>query len=218
MLGLRYHGMTPSDVATRVFRQTMPNQLEAIPVLQIAFEEYVAQWEDAKPLIPTLNMALDDLLNNVVQYAFPNDPTETTDTDGDGVGDLFISLFGLHSGGIVGSEASFSRPVSARALRGAPRYHRGGIAGDERVAILRTGEGVFTPEQMSRLSPAGGGITVNIENRTDAQVSARQGDDGMSIEVLIERIDERLASNVSTGRGALSNAVQNRFGLRTQAL
>ena len=137
---------------------------------------------------------------------------------GDGVGDLFISLFGLHSGGIVGSEASFSRPVSARALRGAPRYHRGGIAGDERVAILRTGEGVFTPEQMSRLSPAGGGITVNIENRTDAQVSARQGDDGMSIEVLIERIDERLASNVSTGRGALSNAVQNRFGLRTQAL
>ena len=34
------------------------------------------QWEGAKPLIPTLNMALDDLLNNVVQYAFPNDPTE----------------------------------------------------------------------------------------------------------------------------------------------
>ena len=76
MLGLRYHGMTPSDVATLVFRQTMSNQLEAIPVLQIAFEEYVAQWEGAKPLIPTLNMALDDLLNNVVQYAFPNDPTE----------------------------------------------------------------------------------------------------------------------------------------------
>lgn len=76
MLGLRYHGMTPSDVGTRVFRQTMRNQLEAIPVLQTAFEEYVAQWDGAKPLIPTLNMALDDLLNNVVQYAFPNDPTE----------------------------------------------------------------------------------------------------------------------------------------------
>ena len=76
MLGLRYHGMTPSDVATRIFRQTMSNQLEAIPILQIAFEEYVAQWEGARPLIPTLNMALDDLLNNVVQYAFPNDPTE----------------------------------------------------------------------------------------------------------------------------------------------
>ncbi len=76
MLGLRYHGVSPSDVAVKVFHQTMPNQLMAIPDLQIAFELYVAQWAGAKPLIPTLNMALDDLLNNVVQYAFPNDPTE----------------------------------------------------------------------------------------------------------------------------------------------
>lgn len=76
MLGLRYHGIAPSDVAAQVFRQTMSNQLMAIPDLQMAFERYVAQWESAKPLIPTLNMALDDLLNNVVQYAFPNDPTE----------------------------------------------------------------------------------------------------------------------------------------------
>ena len=76
MLGLRYYGVAPSDAVVGVFRQTMPNQLTAIPVLQEAFELYVAQWAGAKPLIPTLNMALDDLLNNVVQYAFPNDPTE----------------------------------------------------------------------------------------------------------------------------------------------
>jgi len=76
MLGLRYHGVPPPNVAVKVFHQTMVNQLMAIPDLQIAFEEYVAQWPGAKPLIPTLNMALDDLLNNVVQYAFPNDPTE----------------------------------------------------------------------------------------------------------------------------------------------
>jgi anti-anti-sigma factor len=74
MLGLRYHG--PSDLAARIFRQTMPNQLMAIPLLQTAFEQYVWQWEGARPLVPTLNMALDDLLNNVVQYAFPNDRTE----------------------------------------------------------------------------------------------------------------------------------------------
>lgn len=76
MLGLRYHGVALSDVTTRVFRQTMPNQLMAIPNLQMAFEQYVMQWEGTKPLIPTFNMALDDLLNNVVQYAFPDDPTE----------------------------------------------------------------------------------------------------------------------------------------------
>lgn len=76
MLGIRYYGVAPSDAAAAVFRQTIPNQLTAIPVLQEAFELYVAQWAGARPLIPTLNMALDDLLNNVVQYAFPNDPTE----------------------------------------------------------------------------------------------------------------------------------------------
>ena len=76
MLGLRYHGVALSDASAVVFRQTMPNQLMAIPVLQTAFEQYVAQWEWAKPLIPMINMALDDLLNNVVQYAFPNDPRE----------------------------------------------------------------------------------------------------------------------------------------------
>ncbi len=76
MLGLRYHGVAPSNLADRVLRQTMPNRLPAIPELQIEFEQFVAQWEGAKPLIPTINMALDDLLNNVVQYAFPNDPTE----------------------------------------------------------------------------------------------------------------------------------------------
>jgi len=73
MLGLRYHGVNPSDAEVEAFRQSMPNQLMAIPVLQTAFEEYVAQWAGGKPLIPMLNMALDDLLNNVVQYAFPND-------------------------------------------------------------------------------------------------------------------------------------------------
>jgi anti-sigma regulatory factor (Ser/Thr protein kinase) len=76
ILGLRYHGVAQSDVAAGVFCQTMPNQLTAIPILQAAFEQYVSQWAGAKPLIPTLNMALDDLLNNVVQYAFPDDPTE----------------------------------------------------------------------------------------------------------------------------------------------
>jgi phosphoserine phosphatase RsbU/P len=78
ILGIRYLGVASSDVAVRVFRQTMLNQLAVIPMMQMAFERYMAQWEWAKPLIPTLNMALDDLLNNVVRYAFPNDPMEHT--------------------------------------------------------------------------------------------------------------------------------------------
>ena len=76
MLGVLYHGVSASDASAEVFRQTMPNQLMAIPDLQTSFEQYVGQWARAKPLIPTINMALDDLLNNVVQYAFPNDSSE----------------------------------------------------------------------------------------------------------------------------------------------
>jgi sigma-B regulation protein RsbU (phosphoserine phosphatase) len=76
MLALRYNGIAPSDAAVPVFCQTMPNQLMAIPVLQTAFEQYVVQWERAKPQIPLLNMALDELLSNVVQYGFPDDPAE----------------------------------------------------------------------------------------------------------------------------------------------
>lgn len=76
ILGIRYLGVAPSDVSMGVFHQTMLNRLAAIPTIQLAFERYVAQWERARALIPTFNMALDDLLNNVVQYAFPNDPTE----------------------------------------------------------------------------------------------------------------------------------------------
>ncbi|MBM4128053.1 MAG: hypothetical protein FJ247_12005 [Nitrospira sp.] len=76
ILGLRYHGIAPASAAAGFFRETMPNRLAAIPTLQLAFERYVSQWEGARPLIPTLNMALDDLLNNVVEYAFPNDQSE----------------------------------------------------------------------------------------------------------------------------------------------
>ncbi|MCS6897050.1 MAG: SpoIIE family protein phosphatase, partial [Nitrospira sp.] len=74
MLGLRFDGVATPEAEGGGFRQTMFNQLAEIPALQTAFERYVAQWEEARPLIPVLNMALDDLLNNVVQYAFPHDP------------------------------------------------------------------------------------------------------------------------------------------------
>jgi hypothetical protein len=39
----------------------------------------------------------------------------------------------------------------------APRYHSGGIAGDEVPAVLQAGEGVFTPAQMAALGAGVGG-------------------------------------------------------------
>ena len=49
----------------------------------------------------------------------------------------FIKSFGFHEGGIVGSgDHSFTRTVPASLFNNAPRYHSGGIVGDEVPAIL----------------------------------------------------------------------------------
>lgn len=64
----------------------------------------------------------------------------------------------LHTGGIVGRDVVPSRTVPASLFANAPRYHAGGMVGpDEVPAILRRGEGVFTPEQMAALGGGGRG-------------------------------------------------------------
>lgn len=60
-----------------------------------------------------------------------------------------------HAGGIVGG-AGRSRVVSMAAFARAPRYHLGGIAGNEVPVIAQRGEGIFTPQQMAHLAPVGG--------------------------------------------------------------
>jgi len=58
----------------------------------------------------------------------------------------------LHGGGIVGAERTFSREAPLLSFARAPRYHTGGISG-EQPAVLQHGEGVFTPGQMRALAP-----------------------------------------------------------------
>ena len=77
-------------------------------------------------------------------------------------------IFGTvaHAGGIAG-HGGRQRLVAPEVFRAAPRLHRGGIAGDEVPAILRRGEGVFTPEQMRALGQGAAPtrVTVEIVNR-----------------------------------------------------
>ena len=80
---------------------------------------------------------------------------------------IFGNLFGgvsdspvLHGGGIVGQEQAGFRALSPLAFAAAPRFHSGGIAGDEVPAVLKRGEGVFTPGQMAALGGGGAGVTV----------------------------------------------------------
>lgn len=69
-----------------------------------------------------------------------------------------------HTGGVAGALET-SRMVPPGLFAGAPRYHNGGIVGDEVPAILRRGEVVSTPEQYAR---ATGGVTVNQTITIDA--------------------------------------------------
>lgn len=85
---------------------------------------------------------------------------------------------GFHGGGIVGGAASFRRAIPAAAAaaiwREAPRYHTGTgpvLGAGEVPAILKRGEGVFTAEQMSALSPAQP-VTVQIIDQRGAGAPA----------------------------------------------
>lgn len=95
----------------------------------------------------------------------------TSDIAGGGVaagGFNFLSLFGLHSGGVVGRDGTPRVGLSSW-FANAPRYHTGsvvGLAPDEQAAILQRGE-----EILSRSSPRnimnGGGSSkqdLNIRN------------------------------------------------------
>ena len=87
---------------------------------------------------------------------------------------VFAGAQVLHGGGIVGSEQAGFRSLPPMAFAGAPRYHSGGIAGDEVPAILRKGEGVFTPGQMAALGGSGGGDSVTIHQTVSISVGVAQ--------------------------------------------
>ncbi|MCW2573552.1 MAG: phage-related tail protein [Frankiales bacterium] len=84
-----------------------------------------------------------------------------------------------HTGGTVGSLTAF-RSASPSMFAGAPRFHTGGLVGDEMPIIAKRGEGVFTREQMAALAPAGssGGVTIqiNINARTGESDTKTTGD------------------------------------------
>lgn len=67
-----------------------------------------------------------------------------------------------HTGGIIGTDSLATSYVHPAYFDNAPRFHSGGIAGDEVPIIARKGEGVFTPGQMAALG-GGGSQTIRQE-------------------------------------------------------
>lgn len=131
---------------------------------------------------------------------------------GGGSGVSPIQPVQFHSGGIVGIDG-VPRNVPLSVFAGAPRYHSGGLAGDEVPAILRRGERVLTQQQQ-----AAGGVSVVVnDNRSNAgsapvETSQRTGPDGRRmIELTI-----RDASRKQMSSGEMDTSLATNYGLRRQ--
>lgn len=154
---------------------------------------------------------------------------------GGGLGGLFGGLFGwlfggsggtaapsiFHSGGIAGAAAP-ARPVPEPVFRAiwreAPRFHRGGVlAPGEIPAILRRGEGVFTPEQMRSLG--GGDVTVQVIDQRGANappVEIEHGRDANGERLVRAVVRAEVARAIRDG--ALDRDLALAYGIRRAGL
>ena len=97
----------------------------------------------------------------------------------------------VHGGGIIGSSGGPMRDVPAPYFAGAPRLH-GGLLPGEYPAILKGGEGVFTPDQMRAMGSGEVSVNVNVINQSPrVRAEVREGDNGRGsrdITVIISEI------------------------------
>jgi len=115
-----------------------------------------------------------------------------------------------HAGGIVGGTPTFTRYVHPAYFDDAPRFHSGGIAGDEVPIIAQRGEGVFTPAQMAALGSRNVTVQQKIQiNNTvshDTNVTAQPGPDPETLVIGITR--------KAIAQGHLDSSFRGRYSLR----
>lgn len=136
----------------------------------------------------------------------------------EGIGGFFgFSM--AHGGGIIGADNLATKSASSLVFANAPRFHSGGIVGDEVPIIAKRGEGVFTREQMKALGDNGTNvnISVNVINNaaSDVKTSVSKSDQGngkFNLDIMIEKIENSMSRNVSKGTG-LAPALERRYGL-----
>ncbi len=136
----------------------------------------------------------------------------------EGIGGFFgFSI--AHGGGIIGADNLAAKSASPLVFANAPRFHSGGIVGDEVPIIAKRGEGVFTREQMKALGDNGTNvnISVNVINNaaSDVKTSVSKSDQGngkFNLDIMIEKIENSMSRNVSKGTG-LAPALERRYGL-----
>lgn len=132
----------------------------------------------------------------------------------------YMGFSAAHTGGIVGADTLKTSYASPAVFNGAPKFHKGGIVGDEVPIIAKRGEGVFTREQMKALGDGKGAevnINVNVVNNAASEVKTKVnktnlGNGEFNLDVVIERIESTIGKNISKGEG-LSPLLEQRYGL-----
>ena len=151
---------------------------EQVTELQAGYEDWFGTLESGFMSAITGGRELSDVLKDIAKQLANKWLQQLLFGQGGLFGGLFGSLF--HSGGIVGKEG-----VKARL----PRYHSGGLVGtNEQLAVLKKGEGVFTPEQMKAMGDQVH-VTMNV-NAVDARsfIQLARTNNGVFESIVIENL------------------------------
>ncbi len=135
----------------------------------------------------------------------------------------FSGLFGAaHTGGVIGHDALTKRAVNSSVFDGAPKFHGGGVVGNEVPIIAKKGETVFTPGQMQLLGAglasrnAAPTVTVHVHNNVSgvqAKTHTTKTPDGnVQLDIIVEHVEQKLARNITRGDG-LAPVMERRYGL-----
>ncbi len=130
-----------------------------------------------------------------------------------------------HVGGVIGSDPLPSRPIHPTVFDNAPRFHGGGVVGNEVPIIAQRGETVFTPGQMRALGSELGQkpevkVNVHVDNRAPGTETRAQwrsdGGGGLRLDIIVEQIEGQIARNIGRGEG-LAPTMERRYGLNPAA-
>lgn len=190
-----------------------------------SFSDLISSWLkdiarlQAKKMLDPITKGASDWLGNLFGGGSGGAGSMSGNGSVQGMSDF---IFDLHSGGIAGSGEGSGRHLRNLAMfAGAPKYHGGGLAGDEVPAVLKRGEGVFTPGQMKAL---GGGaaapVTVNVieDSARGGQTQQRQGAGGSNVlDVFVSQIRSVVAGDIASGRGPIPAAMESTYGANRAA-
>ena len=183
----------------------------AIGMVSSAFADAVVEGENFRDMLDALLKDLAKLAINSVMNLFLRQVLGSVSVPGGAQGTGLLGGLGFHEGGIVGSEGKH-RMIPAGLVATAPRFHDG-LMSNEFAAVLKKGEGVFTPDQMSAL----GGQTINnftvINQAPNTKVTEERRENASGGTDVTATIRQIMTKEVSDPASSFHKSMKSTFGL-----